>query len=100
MDQLDAPSPSQAEAQSSMPPDLNFAACKGDTAATASPEIYAPPNNPQACLDRLPEELLMTVLDGLPLSALSIMCRTNARYKRLALFLPLRETRLSRSRQN
>ena len=60
--------------------------------AFASPEIYTAPKNPQACLDALPEELIVLVCEHLstvsqdPYSfkALDNFSRTSKRFKRVA----------------
>lgn len=50
------------------------------------PEVPVVPNNPQACLGSIPEELLLKVAKYLyqDRRALAILCRTNRRCKRVA----------------
>ncbi|KAH7076538.1 hypothetical protein BKA63DRAFT_593951 [Paraphoma chrysanthemicola] len=55
-----------------------------DMLVTWIAEMYVAPKNPRACLNGLPEELLVAIVDELPEQDLGRLSQTNKRYNRLA----------------
>ncbi|KAH7086721.1 hypothetical protein FB567DRAFT_549176 [Paraphoma chrysanthemicola] len=79
MDELAAPS------RALLRPGASHTSSGAKVMTTASiTEIFVAPKNPRACLDGLPEELLMAIVDELPERGLGRLSKTNKRYNRLA----------------